>query len=332
MLLNQKRLKYLCLASFSFMLGCTLTLLFLHGTALKLGTSEKSSKLKLLVLVISAAKNQDRRDAIRETWAQASSNDVKILFVLSRDTFSNAEKLVHNDILEVNVPDNYRLLSRKLIESFNSVHSLNFEYLLKCDDDSFVDVPGVVGELIRAPDRKYYWGYFDGNAHIKRAGKWKETGWMLCDKYLPYALGGGYVISKDLVVYIVNNRDYLRYVLLGIISYCSISKFSRGILQIFLLLCSLFISEDVSVGAWLAPLNITRKHDRRFDTEFRSRGCDNNHLVTHKRSPQVMRLYWSRIVQTGHMCDKEYKDTSSYEYNWLAMPSKCCIKNSSLHP
>lgn len=95
---------------------------------------------------------------------------------------------------------------------------------------------------------------------------------------------------------------------------------------------SFFISEDVSVGVWLAPLNITRKHDRRFDTEFRSRGCRNDHLVTHKHSPQEMKLYWTRIVQTGQMCEKEYKDINSYEYNWTVMPSKCCMKNSSLHP
>lgn len=95
---------------------------------------------------------------------------------------------------------------------------------------------------------------------------------------------------------------------------------------------SLFISEDVSVGVWLSPLNITRKHDRRFDTESRSRGCNNNHLVTHKRSPQVMKLYWSRIIQTGKMCAEEYRYVNSYEYDWSVMPSKCCLRNSSLLP
>lgn len=94
----------------------------------------------------------------------------------------------------------------------------------------------------------------------------------------------------------------------------------------------MFINEDVSVGVWLAPLNITRKHDRRFDTEFRSRGCHNDHFVTHKHSPQIMRLYWSHIIKTGQMCNKEYRDMSSYEYNWATTPSKCCIRNSSLFP
>lgn len=213
MFINRKLLIHFFLASFSFIFGCTLTLFLLHGTALNPNSLPKGThNFKLLVLVISAVKNQDRRDAIRETWAQVNE-DVKVLFVLSQDRFLNAEKLVHNDILEVNVPDKYQLLSLKLLESFNSVYSINFDYLLKCDDDTFVDIRKVVSELVYAPNYKFYWGYFDGNAHIKRVGKWKETKWILCDKYLPYALGGGYVLSKDLVTYIVNNRDYLRYVL-----------------------------------------------------------------------------------------------------------------------
>lgn len=211
MLLNQKRLIYLFLSSFSFIVGCTLTLFFLHTTTLKPTTLQNVPELKLLILVISAVKNQNRRDAIRETWAQ-EKKDVKVIFVISQDQYLHAEKLVHDDILEVNVPDEYRLLSHKLMESLNGVHHINFGYLLKCDDDTFVNVPRIIEELKYMPRSKLYWGYFDGNAHIKRAGKWKETGWILCDRYLPYALGGGYILSKDLIIYIISNQHYLRYV------------------------------------------------------------------------------------------------------------------------
>lgn len=211
MLLSQKRLTYILLASFSFIIGCTLTLLVLHTTTLKPITSSNAPTLKLLVIIISAVKNQNRRDAIRETWAQVNG-DVKVLFITSQDQLLNIESLEHNDILKVDVPDEYQLLSHKLLKSFNSVVNINFEYLLKCDDDTFVNIPKVVSELEHVPKNKLYWGYFYGNAHIKKAGKWKETGWTLCDKYLPYALGGGYVLSKDLITYIVNNSDYLRYI------------------------------------------------------------------------------------------------------------------------
>ncbi|XP_025202274.1 beta-1,3-galactosyltransferase 6-like [Melanaphis sacchari] len=303
MLLHKKHLTYYFLASFSFILGCTLTMFVLHPMTSKPNTSPYLYRFKLLVLIVSAVKNRNHRDAIRETWAE-KKEDVKIFFVVSKDESINAEKLVHEDILEVDEKDEYRMLTHKIIASFSSVYNLNFDYLLKCDDDSFVNLPLIVNELEHMPKNRFYWGYFSGDANVKKRGLLKETEWVACDKYLPYALGGGYVLTKDLIIFIVKNRDYL----------------------------SLFVSEDVSVGAWLSLLNITKKHDRRFDTEWISHGCNNDYLITHKRSPKMMRLHWSNIIQTGKLCDKEFKNMDSYEYNWSVKPSQCCIRNSSLFP
>lgn len=58
-----------------------------------------------------------------------------------------------------------------------------------------------------------YWGYFDGRARVYLNGKWEEKDWFLCDTYLPYTLGGGYVISHSIVDYIARNADFLRYYL-----------------------------------------------------------------------------------------------------------------------
>jgi len=211
----QRRLTYLFLVSFAFILGCTLTLFFLHVTTLKsIIDPPQVPRYKLLVLVISAVKNHKRRDAIRVTWGSSAGSleNVKVLFVSSRDQHLNAEKLVHDDVLEVDVPDEYQLLTQKLLESLDGVRDMSFEYLLKCDDDSFVNLPRVVSELERVPANGFYWGYFSGAARVHTAGKWKETKWTMCDFYLPFALGGGYVLSKDLVMFIVNNRHHLKYV------------------------------------------------------------------------------------------------------------------------
>jgi galactosylxylosylprotein 3-beta-galactosyltransferase len=42
-------------------------------------------------------------------------------------------------------------------------------------------------------------------------------------------------------------------------------------------------SEDISVGAWLSPIQVNRVHSIRFDTEAKSRGCNNDYIVTHKQ-------------------------------------------------
>ena len=218
MLLYKNRLAYYFVTSFSFILGCTLMLFFLHTITLKPNTPSNENRIKLLVLVLSSIQNRIQRDTIRETWAQAT-DDVKILFVISKDEFLIAEKLVNDDILVVDAEEGYRLLTRKLIASFSSVCNIDFDYLLKCDDDSFVNIPLIVNELEHMPKKRFYWGYFDGNANVKKRGKFKEIEWVLCDRYLPYALGGGYVLSKDLIIYIVKNRDYLRYVDHSVIKY-----------------------------------------------------------------------------------------------------------------
>lgn len=211
MLHHRKHLTYYFLASFSFILGCTLTMFILHTVTLKPNPSPNVIRLRLLVLVMSAVKNRNYRDAIRETWAQPK-DDVKILFVVSKARSLNPENLLHNDMLEVDEKEGFRLLTRKVLASFSGVHDINFDYLLKCDDDSFVNIPLIFNELEYMPKNRFYWGYFYGNARVQKTGKYKEAEWVLCDRYLPYAVGGGYVLSKDLIIYIVKNQDYLRYV------------------------------------------------------------------------------------------------------------------------
>ena len=110
-------------------------------------------------------------------------------------------------------------------------------------------------------------------------------------------MGGGYVLSADLVSFIASNSGRLQ----------------------------LYRSEDVSVGAWLAPLaRLNRVHDERFDTEFVSRGCRNSYLVTHKQSVEEMRTKQYNIVATGRLCEKEERLRGSYNYDWNKPPSKCC--------
>lgn len=123
---------------------------------------------------------------------------------------------------------------------------VSFKYVLKCDDDSFVRIDSLIHEMVQieliyvktgreiltvindntspylrvnlqANDLQstdegldLYWGYFNGNAKVKASGKWKESNWILCDTYLPYALGGGYVLSRKLITFIAQNSDYLR--------------------------------------------------------------------------------------------------------------------------
>lgn len=88
----------------------------------------------------------------------------------------------------------------------------------------------------------------------------------------------------------------------------------------------LYSAEDVSLGTWLTPVgNILRIHDVRFDTQWKSRGCQNNHLVSHKISVSDMRSMFDNIMSYGKPCVEENENMRHYLYNWQAKPSKCCM-------
>ncbi|GAB0098828.1 Hexosyltransferase [Sergentomyia squamirostris] len=214
-------------------------------------------------------------------------------------------------ILE-NIADSYSNLTRKLLQSLNQLNQeFTFDYLLKCDDDTFVDLPILLQDLqtydkhIKIaygkaenphPTPRLYWGYFNGKAHIRTSGQWQEKKYDLCDKYLPYALGGGYILSGSIVQELAGSHEKLK----------------------------TFQSEDISMGTWLAPFrDIHRRHDVRFDTAFMPRKCQSHHIVLHKRSIEDMRHF-----QSGFTCSQIQNDAirrpKEYFYHWLKPPTQCC--------
>lgn len=200
----------------------------------------------LIILVISSPRNGDRRQIIRETWLQFHKNRhhqeaiesdhylnnfrLKYYFVigsinLNADTILHlsTEQSVNDDILFLNIQDDYHALTSKVMNSFiwldNQLSNDNFNYnfVLKCDDDTFVRLDLLAKDIVpmrtifeENVNSHLYWGYFKGDAHVKTQGKWKEENWIYCDRYLPYALGGGYILSKSLVSYIARNAHDLQ--------------------------------------------------------------------------------------------------------------------------
>ena len=275
----------------------------------------KSRHYLLVVLILSSLEGRRRRDSIRQTWMKGYKEKelgvlvqfaigIKDLLTSDMEALSS-EQTTHGDLLLLSdLQESYFSLTKKVLLSFKTVDAnINFSYLLKCDDDTFVILDTILKELAqRTSKQSYYWGFFDGRAHVKRKGKWTEKKWFLCDRYLPYALGGGYILSHDLVKRIVSNSDSL----------------------------ILYNSEDVSVGAWLSPYEAERRHDVRFNTEFVSRGCRNQYVVSHKQSIKDMISKQGLLEEKGKQCDKEYQTRLSYVYNWTVEPTKCCERKKNI--
>ena len=272
------------------------------------------NRYTLFILVLSSIENVQRRKAIRETWLsqtqKLSSVDYKFVIGHREDPTLEeqieSEQRQHADILLLpSITDNFDLLTHKMLEALKWVNTnVRADFLLKCDDDTFVQISALLDTIReeQLPSTRLYWGYFRGRASIKRSGKWAEQDWNLCDKYLPFAFGGGYILSSDLVSYIVSNWRYLR----------------------------LFKNEDVTIGAWLSPIAVTRKHDNRFNTESESRGCSNTYLVSHRETPDSMRDKHQQYLQTGNICAQEFNTIPGYIYNWNVLPSYCCHRLQGL--
>jgi galactosylxylosylprotein 3-beta-galactosyltransferase len=269
----------------------------------------------LVVMVLSSLKGRDRRDTIRQTWAkdhETISPSVLVRFAIGMEgvaaedavTIEMEASTYHDLLLLPNLQESYSNLTRKMLVGMTALDALfEFSYLLKCDDDTFIVLETIAKELGQRTDkRSLYWGFFDGRAHVKRAGKWVEKDWFLCDRYLPYALGGGYVVSHDLVRRVITNSDGL----------------------------TMYNSEDVSMGVWLSAYNAERKHDMRFNTEFVSRGCRNSYIVSHKQSVNDMLSKHHLLQSRGTQCEKEFQTRLSYVYNWSSEPTKCCERKKGV--
>ncbi|VDN06592.1 unnamed protein product [Thelazia callipaeda] len=265
----------------------------------------------LIISIMSSPSDSAVRTVIRNTWLRSSSRawvelahaskfagrrtfrhvfsiGTKNLSLLMKERLEEENNLFGDLIFLENLSDSYQNLAKKTLLTLQALHLMyKFQFLLKVDSDSFVRLKGLMKALKDIEHPRLYWGFLDGRAKPKRKGKWAEKDWVICDRYVPYQLGGGYVLSYKLVDFFVRNMDLLK----------------------------LYRNEDVSVGAWLAGLSVRYVHDPRFDTEFRSRGCNNQYIITHSQTPESLVKFYTSLVNTGKLCEKEYRIRPSYVYD-----------------
>lgn len=262
----------------------------------------------LLVAILTSPNDTATRAVIRDTWLKLSAKGpdvVRHFFPLGTKGLSDTqrnhlaeENALHKDLSFIDsLEESYSMLTKKTLNTMEHAYqNYRFSYLLKVDSDSFVRLGAVLKSLKDIQHPRLYWGFLDGRAKPIRKGKWRESDWMLCDRYLPYQLGGGYVLSYELVRYLSVNARLLK----------------------------IYKNEDVSVGAWLAGLDVKYVHDPRFDTEWVSRGCNNQYLITHKKTAPEMEKLYANLVDRRVLCEKEFRTRWSYVYDWAALPSECC--------
>ena len=189
------------------------TFLHLHTHRTKLLSTDicPEGSLFLLILVSTNVGNFDRRQLIRKTWGADYSIETKwkTVFLLGKNNngkqMINAtkESRIYGDIVQGDYQEHFWNMSYKVAMGFEwAVKYCRFYYLLKADDDVFVNIFGLMNFLTKytTPMRRLYTGNIMIGSVVLRNGRYgvspEEYNRTF---YKPYISGGGYILSRDVV-------------------------------------------------------------------------------------------------------------------------------------
>ena len=174
----------------------------------------------LLIMVLSGPANFDRRTVIRKTWASDPSMKTrwKTVFLLGHavgDSIQNeylkAEEIMYRDVIRGSQNEHYRNLTLKTQMGLEWASKYcDFEFLLKADDDVFVNPYKLLDYLAKpdTPKTNLYTGRCPQGGFPHRKGKYAVS-WEEYNKnrFPPFCAGPAYLLSSDLAYKLVELFD-----------------------------------------------------------------------------------------------------------------------------
>lgn len=142
-----------------------------------------ASDIQLFVGVLSAARNWEARQAIRETWG-GDPRLARVAFFMLRpgDNATWAavrrEAAQHRDVLvTANVQEHYFNITAAVLDMFKAAAAAgpHISHFMKTDDDCFVRVPLLLAALARMPRERLYSGYPMLPGSVLRAPGWHQV-------------------------------------------------------------------------------------------------------------------------------------------------------------
>jgi len=257
----------------------------------------------LIIIVCSAVENTSRRAAIRHSWGNMaasqfvnrkltndkvfSGEEVQLFFLVGRMSSDHSNDVLQaqldvemereKDVLQANFVDSYSNLTLKslVMLHWTRTNCPGVRYLVKCDDDVFINTPLLMRDLINNVHTQFIMGRIIAYAQPIRVptAKWYTPRSVYNHSVYPtYASGAAYLISGDVIgkLYDEGVRD------------------RRG----------LFWIEDVYVTGLLARrVGVELIHNGKFDgyKELTS-VCDvTSHIVLHRVTEEQLQLLWSVV-------------------------------------
>ncbi|ESO87144.1 hypothetical protein LOTGIDRAFT_106925 [Lottia gigantea] len=174
---------------------------------------KSNDRIRLLMFITSTPNNKESRVVIRKTWAAKCwdpNSVLKCVFVLGRSKNSSVnmnlitENKTYGDIIQIDFMDSYRNLTYKTMSSFKwaAEYCSNAHYVMKTDDDMYVNTELITQMLQAAPRGKFVGGYCWDTSKPNRdhSSKWFVSYRMFQKPHFPPMCSGtGYILSMDVV-------------------------------------------------------------------------------------------------------------------------------------
>ncbi|XP_055930242.1 beta-1,3-galactosyltransferase 1-like isoform X2 [Argiope bruennichi] len=260
-------------------------------------TCESQKDLNLVIVVCSAPQNFAARQAIRGTWGKQSSwtKSTKVFFIIGRssdsisDMFVFTEQQEYGDVIHYDLLDSYFNLTLKSVSLLKWVTTscTNAKFVMKSDDDMFVNVPVIFKTVIQSDTNNDLVGKLIVNARPirDRSSKWFVPEDMYSDKLYPsYLSGTGYVMSLSAAILLHNISYSAPYICL----------------------------EDVFITGICAKLvNIKPKDNHLFTYAKQKRNpCKYLYIATaHRMTPNDLYDTWDMIQNTHFRCAMSFWNT-----------------------
>ncbi|KER19606.1 hypothetical protein T265_15493 [Opisthorchis viverrini] len=171
-------------------------------------------QLKLLIVVHSHPANHHRRDLVRSTWGslrRVGPEKIGVLFFLgSSEKTQKAvkeEAETYRDIVQRNFTEDYHNMTHKhltIMEWLSMGHCASLQYIVKVDDDTFVDIFHLV-RFLRSDQLKTSPGFYCSATKGAKPTRPKkgvpETKWVITkeefdkDVFPVYCEGLGYIVE-----------------------------------------------------------------------------------------------------------------------------------------
>ena len=117
--------------------------------------------------------------------------------------FLSLEDKIYGDMVRGDYYDHYWNQTLKIQMGFEwAANYCNFSFLLKADDDVFVNTPQLMNVLRRrsTPNTRLYLGFVYESPVVMRLGKWSVSKEEYNNTYYPdYCAGSGFVLSIDVI-------------------------------------------------------------------------------------------------------------------------------------